>query len=204
MQGDFAVFCSRFIWVIPNFESKRGPVYSRKFTAKTLQWYLGVDFEGPDQHAGVYLFAEGHSRRVDFKLILFNLVVCHCVFFAFYNASCTGARDVLGVWHTGRGVDGWVGGWVGGGVFWKFWVGGCPNTAPHHQGKGRVSREVRIGQAGRGRAQGGDRPMGAAAYGGKGFKGRAAVSGERPMGASSCRQQHDEVSCHPHSTFYGC
>uniref|UniRef100_A0A7S1NRG8 RING-type E3 ubiquitin transferase n=1 Tax=Eutreptiella gymnastica TaxID=73025 RepID=A0A7S1NRG8_9EUGL len=63
----------RFIWVIPNFESKRGPVYSRKFTAKNLQWYLGVDFECPDQHAGVYLFAEGHSRRVDFKLILFNV-----------------------------------------------------------------------------------------------------------------------------------
>eukprot|EP00993_Chasmostoma_nieuportense_P002581 NODE_3364_length_981_cov_52.450820_g3218_i0.p1 GENE.NODE_3364_length_981_cov_52.450820_g3218_i0~~NODE_3364_length_981_cov_52.450820_g3218_i0.p1 ORF type:complete len:308 (-),score=86.44 NODE_3364_length_981_cov_52.450820_g3218_i0:35-958(-) len=63
----------RFIWVIPNFENKRGPVYSRKFMAKTLQWYLGVDFEGPDQHAGVYLFAEGHNRRVDFKLILFNL-----------------------------------------------------------------------------------------------------------------------------------
>eukprot|EP01012_Entosiphon_sulcatum_P064613 TRINITY_DN9343_c0_g1_i1.p1 TRINITY_DN9343_c0_g1~~TRINITY_DN9343_c0_g1_i1.p1 ORF type:complete len:305 (+),score=33.49 TRINITY_DN9343_c0_g1_i1:39-953(+) len=63
----------RFIWVIPNFESKRGPVYSRKFTAKGLQWYMGVDFEGPDQHAGVYLFAEGHSRRVDFKLILFNI-----------------------------------------------------------------------------------------------------------------------------------
>eukprot|EP01006_Ploeotia_vitrea_P047453 TRINITY_DN67129_c7_g3_i1.p1 TRINITY_DN67129_c7_g3~~TRINITY_DN67129_c7_g3_i1.p1 ORF type:complete len:286 (+),score=3.14 TRINITY_DN67129_c7_g3_i1:69-926(+) len=63
----------RFIWVIANFESKRGPVYSRKFTAKGLLWYLGVDFEGPDQHAGVYLFAEGHTRRVDFKLILFNI-----------------------------------------------------------------------------------------------------------------------------------
>eukprot|EP00996_Jenningsia_fusiforme_P007232 NODE_971_length_1785_cov_27.438940_g857_i0.p1 GENE.NODE_971_length_1785_cov_27.438940_g857_i0~~NODE_971_length_1785_cov_27.438940_g857_i0.p1 ORF type:complete len:302 (+),score=40.51 NODE_971_length_1785_cov_27.438940_g857_i0:209-1114(+) len=63
----------RFVWVIPGFETKRGPVYSRKFLAKNLQWYLGVDFEGPDQHAGVYLFAEGHSRRVDFKLILFNV-----------------------------------------------------------------------------------------------------------------------------------
>eukprot|EP00993_Chasmostoma_nieuportense_P002287 NODE_3097_length_1030_cov_32.193798_g2953_i0.p1 GENE.NODE_3097_length_1030_cov_32.193798_g2953_i0~~NODE_3097_length_1030_cov_32.193798_g2953_i0.p1 ORF type:complete len:248 (-),score=64.75 NODE_3097_length_1030_cov_32.193798_g2953_i0:96-839(-) len=63
----------RFVWVIPNFESKRGPVYSRKFSAKALQWYLGVDFEGPDQHAGVYLFAEGHNRRVDFKLLLFNV-----------------------------------------------------------------------------------------------------------------------------------
>lgn len=63
----------RFIWVIPNFETKRGPLYSRKFIAKNVQWYLGVDFEGPDQHAGVYLFAEGHTRRVDFKLILFNV-----------------------------------------------------------------------------------------------------------------------------------
>ena len=39
--------------------------------------------------------------------------------------------------------------------------------------------------------------MGATAYGGRGFKGRAAVSGERPIGAASCRQQHNEVSCQP-------
>ena len=63
----------RFVWVIPNFEAKKGPVYSRKFSARGLMWYLGVDFEGPDQHAGVYLFAEGHQRRVDFKLILHNV-----------------------------------------------------------------------------------------------------------------------------------
>lgn len=62
----------RFVWVITNFEAKRGPVYSRKFVAKSLQWYLGIDFEGPEKHAGVYLFAEGHTKRVDFKLILFN------------------------------------------------------------------------------------------------------------------------------------
>jgi hypothetical protein len=62
----------RFIWVITNFESKRGPVYSRKFIARGLQWYLGIDFEGPEKHAGVYLFAESHTKRVDFKLILFN------------------------------------------------------------------------------------------------------------------------------------
>ena len=41
-----------------------------------------------------------------------------------------------------------------------------------YQGKGRVSREVRIGQGGRGRAQGGERPIGTAAYGGKRFKGK--------------------------------
>ena len=32
--------------------------------------------------------------------------------------------------------------------------------------------------------------MGTAAYRGKGFKGSAAVSGERPIGAAGCRQQH--------------
>ena len=60
-------------------------------------------------------------------------------------------------------------------------------------------REVRIGQAGRGRAQGGERPIGATAYGGKGLKGRAAVSGERPIGAASCRQAHNQASCQPPS-----
>lgn len=62
----------RFVWIIPNFEAKKGPLYSRKFSARGHFWYLGVDFEGPDQHAGVYLFAEGHTRRVDFKLLLYN------------------------------------------------------------------------------------------------------------------------------------
>lgn len=63
----------RFVWVIPQFQTKHGPVYSRKFCARGLMWYLGVDFEGPDQHAGVYLFAEGHTKRVNFKLILLNV-----------------------------------------------------------------------------------------------------------------------------------
>ena len=54
-----------------------------------------------------------------------------------------------------------------------------------------------MGQVGRGRAQGGERPLGAAACGGKGFKGRARVSGERPVGAASCRQQYNELSCQP-------
>ena len=54
-----------------------------------------------------------------------------------------------------------------------------------------------MGQERRGRAQGGERPMGTAADGAKGFKGRAAASGERPTGASSCRQQHNEGSCQP-------
>ena len=37
--------------------------------------------------------------------------------------------------------------------------------------------------------------MGTTAYGGKGFKGRAVVSGERPIGTASCRQQHTQTSC---------
>ena len=37
--------------------------------------------------------------------------------------------------------------------------------------------------------------MGTAADGGKGFKGRAAGGGERPIGAASCRQQHNHASC---------
>ena len=41
------------------------------------------------------------------------------------------------------------------------------------QGKGKGSREGRIGQGGRGRSQGGEKPMGTTAYGGKGSKGRA-------------------------------
>ena len=36
--------------------------------------------------------------------------------------------------------------------------------------------------------------MGTTAHGGKGFKGRARASGERPIGAS-CRQQHNLMSC---------
>ena len=64
------------------------------------------------------------------------------------------------------------------------------------QGKGRVCREVKIGQAGRGKAQGGERPMGTTAYGGN-FKERARVNGERPIGTASCRQQYIQASCQP-------
>ena len=56
------------------------------------------------------------------------------------------------------------------------------------QGNGRVSREGRMGQAGTRRAQGGERPMGAAAYGGKGSKERARVSGERPRKGTTTRR----------------
>ena len=47
------------------------------------------------------------------------------------------------------------------------------------EGEGGVG-EVRIGQTRRGRARGGERLMGTAASGGRGFKGRARVTGERP------------------------
>ena len=43
--------------------------------------------------------------------------------------------------------------------------------------------------------------MDAATYGGKGFKGKAAVSGKWPIGAASCRQQHNQVSCQPSPAF---
>ena len=69
------------------------------------------------------------------------------------------------------------------------------------QGKEKVceerKKEVSVGQAGREWVQGGGRPMGAATYGGKGFKERAAVSGEKPRGAASCGQQHIQASRHP-------
>ena len=39
--------------------------------------------------------------------------------------------------------------------------------------------------------------MGAAADGGRGFKERARVSGEKPIGAARCRQQHNQASCQP-------
>ena len=61
--------------------------------------------------------------------------------------------------------------------------------------KGKGRGEGRLGQGGRGRSQGGERPMGTTAYGGKGSKGRAA-NGDRPVGATSCRQeQHTMASC---------
>ena len=66
--------------------------------------------------------------------------------------------------------------------------------APPPEGReGGVGGEDRPG--GRGRARGGERPMGTAPYGGKGFNGRAVVSRQRPVGAASCRQQHSQVSC---------
>ena len=56
---------------------------------------------------------------------------------------------------------------------------------------------MRIGQAGRGKALGGERPMGTAAYGGNGFAERTTrVSGERPIGTASCRQQYNQALCH--------
>ena len=64
-------------------------------------------------------------------------------------------------------------------------------------GKGKGRGEGRLGQGGRGRSNGGEKPMGTTAYGGKGSKGRAA-NGHRPVGAASCRRdQHTMASCHP-------
>ena len=65
------------------------------------------------------------------------------------------------------------------------------------KGKGKGRREGRLGQGGRGRSKGGEKPMGTTAYGGKGSKGRAA-NGDRPVGAASCRRDHHTMaSCQP-------
>ena len=85
--------------------------------------------------------------------------------------------------------------WPGHGAVKQAKSGGSVGTTS--RGKGRGCGEVRIGQGGRGRAQGGERPMGAAACWGEGFKGRAAVSGDQPIGAGRCRQQHTQMSCQP-------
>ena len=47
------------------------------------------------------------------------------------------------------------------------------------------------------RARIGERPLGTAAYGRRGFKERTGVSGGRPTGAARFRQQSTWVSCHP-------
>ena len=64
-----------------------------------------------------------------------------------------------------------------------------PPPQPQGQGKGKGRGEGRLGQGGRGRSKGGEKPMGTTAYGGKGSKGRAA-NGDRPVGAASCRRDH--------------
>ena len=63
------------------------------------------------------------------------------------------------------------------------------------QGAGKGRGEGRLGQGGRVRTKGGEKLMGTTAYGGKGSKGRAA-NGDRPVGAASCRRDHDTMeSC---------
>ena len=51
---------------------------------------------------------------------------------------------------------------------------------------------------------GASRPMGTAAEGGKGSKGRAAVRAERPIGAAGCRQQRNQASCPPCGDTWVC
>ena len=63
------------------------------------------------------------------------------------------------------------------------------SIATTYQGKGRACREARIGQAGIGRVQGGERPMGTAAYRGNEFKERTRGKDESPIGAASFKQQ---------------
>ena len=58
----------------------------------------------------------------------------------------------------------------------------------HNLPRESLCREVGIGQTGRGRALGGEGPLGTAAHGGRGFKERTRVSGERPIAATSFRR----------------
>ena len=76
-------------------------------------------------------------------------------------------------------------------------------TGPLRIGSPRGRREVSKDRPGRGRegtgGGGGERPMGPAAFEGEGVKGRARVSGERPIGATlpTCRQQHHRHANNP-------
>ena len=58
-----------------------------------------------------------------------------------------------------------------------------------------VCREVRISHTGRAKALVGERPMGTATYGGRGFKGRARVSGE----ANGRQQPQTSIHCRFHA-----
>ena len=72
---------------------------------------------------------------------------------------------------------------------------------PPPQGKGKGSREGKIGQGGRGRTQG--RPRGTTACGGRGSKGRA-VDGDRPIGAARRRRgqsTHGDMATPPPPRF---
>ena len=68
-----------------------------------------------------------------------------------------------------------------------------PPPPPPLPSKGKGRGEGRLGQGGRGRSKGGEKPMGTTAYGGKGSKGRAA-NGDRPVGAASCRRDHHTMA----------
>ena len=71
----------------------------------------------------------------------------------------------------------------------------CSQLFNHESLAQNFGRERRLGQGGRGRPRGGEKPMGTTAYGEKGSKGRAA-NGDRPVGAANCRrEQHTMVSC---------
>ncbi|KAG5486829.1 hypothetical protein LSCM4_06294 [Leishmania orientalis] len=62
----------RFVWVIVDVASLQAPCYSRPFTSHGLPWYVGIDTNATSEQCGVYLFAKGHERRVDFRVILYH------------------------------------------------------------------------------------------------------------------------------------
>lgn len=63
--------CDRFIWVLTRFSERRGQYYSRSFTSRGMKWRLGSGLSDGTQ-SGVFLFADGHSRRMAFRLIMYN------------------------------------------------------------------------------------------------------------------------------------
>lgn len=70
--GSHARGTDQFVWVIADVAELQAPCYSRVFTAHGLSWYVGIDTSPSWEQCGVYLFAEGHNRRVDFRVVLFH------------------------------------------------------------------------------------------------------------------------------------
>ncbi|KAK7194491.1 Zinc finger, C3HC4 type (RING finger)/TRAF-type zinc finger containing protein [Novymonas esmeraldas] len=62
----------RFVWVITDVALLQAPCYSRPFTSHGMLWYVGMDTSATWEQCGVYLFAQGHEHRVDFRVMLYH------------------------------------------------------------------------------------------------------------------------------------
>ncbi|CAJ1017274.1 putative RING-type zinc-finger/Zinc finger, C3HC4 type (RING finger) containing protein [Leishmania shawi] len=62
----------RFVWVITDVASLQAPCYSRPFSSHNVPWYVGMDTTATWAQCGVYLFADRHEHRVDFRVILYH------------------------------------------------------------------------------------------------------------------------------------